>query len=68
MALTVFFPSRRKTSFFQKNIRQFIVELTFPAVLIQNLAIAVFSDVGFSAKLNAKKKIRWKVGQQKTGN
>ena len=37
-----------------------MVQLIFPAVLIQNLAIVVFSDIGFSAKLNARKKIAGK--------
>jgi hypothetical protein len=45
----------RRTSFFQKKIRQFRVEFAFAIVLVQILAIFVLSDVDFSAKLNAMK-------------
>ena len=50
-----FTPSLRKTSFFQKKIKQFNVEFAFATVLVQYLATLVFSDIDFSARLNAMK-------------
>ena len=54
--LTAFIPSLRKILFFQKKMRQFSEEFAFATVLVQNIAILVFSDVDFSAKVNAMKK------------
>ncbi len=51
----IFTPSLRKTSFFQKKIKQFNVEFAFATVSAQNFDTLVFSDVNFSAKLNAMK-------------
>jgi hypothetical protein len=49
-------PSLRKTSFFQKKIKQFNVELAVATLPDQVLDILTFSEVGFSTILNAMKK------------
>jgi hypothetical protein len=51
--VSTFVPWLRKMSIFQKKIKQFNVEFAVATVADQNRDTPAFSDIDFSAKLNA---------------